>query len=142
MKICVTSTGAGPDSEVDPRFGRCGYFVILDSESGAIESIENRSAGASGGAGIQAAQTVAKAGIDILLTGGVGPNAFAVLSEAGIDVKIGSSGSVSNAIKQYEEGKLQAISSPNSAPHAGMGAGQSAGQSAGRGQGRGQGRGK
>lgn len=134
MKICVTSTGAGPESEIDPRFGRCAYFVILDSESGAVESIENTSAGASGGAGIQAAQTVAKIGIDVLLTGGVGPNAFSVLSEAGIDVKIGSSGSVSNAVAQYKEGKLEAISSPNSAPHTGMGAG--------RGQGRGQGRGR
>ncbi|MDD3042116.1 MAG: NifB/NifX family molybdenum-iron cluster-binding protein [Methanosarcinaceae archaeon] len=137
MKICVTSAGEGPDSEFDPRFGRCGYFVVLDSESGALESIENKSAGASGGAGIQAAQTVAKAGIDVLLTGGVGPNAFSVLSEAGIEVKIGPSGSVSDAVRQYEEGKLQAISSPNSAPHAGMGAGQGPGKSQGRGQSRG-----
>ncbi|MDD2439925.1 MAG: NifB/NifX family molybdenum-iron cluster-binding protein [Methanosarcinaceae archaeon] len=137
MKICVTSTGPGLDSEVDPRFGRCAYFVILDSETEALQALENASSGASGGAGIQAAQTVAKAGIEVLLTGGVGPNAYSVLSDAGIEVKIGPSGTVSDAIEQYKAGKLQALRGPNSAPHTGMGGGQGSGRGQGRGQGRG-----
>ena len=54
MKICITANGEGLDSEVDPRFGRCSYFVIYDPETRSVESISNSSAVASGGAGIKA----------------------------------------------------------------------------------------
>ena len=63
MKICVTSMGDNLDSDVDPRFGRCKYFLIIDTDSMNVKSVSNDSMMASGGAGIQAAQTVAKAGV-------------------------------------------------------------------------------
>ena len=49
MKICVTSTGPSPDAPVDPRFGRCQYFMIVDSETMEYEAMQNPSIGASGG---------------------------------------------------------------------------------------------
>ncbi len=69
MKICVTSTGPSLDAPVDPRFGRCQYFVIVDSETMEYEAMQNPSIGASGSAGIQAAQTVAGKGVGVV--GGV-----------------------------------------------------------------------
>lgn len=132
MRICVTASGEGLDSEIDPRFGRCSYFVIYDSETKSVESISNISIAASGGAGIKAAEAVTNAEVNVLLTGSVGPNAFSIFTEVGIDVQVGAKGTVREAIGQYEKGELEPIRSPNSAPHSGM--------KKGRGMGRGKGR--
>lgn len=134
MKICVTASGEGLDSEMDPRFGRCSYFLIYDSETKSVESISNISVTASGGAGIKAAEAVTNAGVNVLLTGSVGPNAFSIFTEVGIDIQIGAKGTVREAIKQYEAGELESIRSPNSAPHAGMKKGSGMGKGEGRGR--------
>ena len=94
MKICVTANGEGLDSEVDSIFGRCSYFVIYDPETRSVESISNMSVAASGGAGIKAAEAIANAGVNVLLTGSVGPNAFSIFAEVGIDVQVGVKGTV------------------------------------------------
>jgi predicted Fe-Mo cluster-binding NifX family protein len=120
MKICITSSGEGLDSKVDPRFGRCNYFVIYDPETGYVESVSNASVAASGGAGIKAAETIANAGVNVLLTGNVGPNAFSIFLEVGIEVRVGVKGTVREAVRQYEAGELESISSPNSVPHSGL----------------------
>ena len=41
MKICITSQGDTLDSPVDPRFGRCQYFSIVETETMEHESIRN-----------------------------------------------------------------------------------------------------
>ena len=105
MKICVTSTGDNLDSDVDPRFGRCRYFLIVDTDTMSFESISNESSMASGGAGIQAAQTVAKTGVEVVLTGNIGPNAFQTLSAAGIMVFTGANGDVKGVIDKYKKGE-------------------------------------
>ena len=76
MKICVTSSGDNLDAQLDPRFGRCAYLMIVDSETMQFEAVPNSAAGVTGGAGIQAAQTIANKGAKALITGNVGPNAF------------------------------------------------------------------
>ena len=58
MKIAISSTGPDLDAEVDPRFGRCECFVIVDSETKEFEVLDNQAGMKSGGAGIQAAQMV------------------------------------------------------------------------------------
>lgn len=132
MRICVTASGEGLDSEIDPRFGRCSYFVIYDSETKSVESISNISIAASGGAGIKAAEAVTNAEVNVLLTGSVGPNAFSIFTEVGIDVQVGAKGTVREAIGQYEKGELEPIRSPNSAPHSGMKKGRGIGRGKGR----------
>ncbi|MBW2001843.1 MAG: NifB/NifX family molybdenum-iron cluster-binding protein, partial [Deltaproteobacteria bacterium] len=32
MKIAVSSTGTDLNSEIDPRFGRCAYFIIVNTD--------------------------------------------------------------------------------------------------------------
>jgi len=113
MRICVTSKGKSLDSVVDPSFGRCAYFVVVDSESGSVESLVNEGVDAAGGAGIRAAEAIANLGAEVLLTGSVGPNAYSILSEVGI-------GTVADALNAYREGKLESIDSPNASAHAGM----------------------
>ncbi len=84
MNICITSAGASLDSEMDPRFGRCQYFLFVDPQSLELEAVGNPNIGASGGAGIQSAQLVAQKGAEVVITGQVGPNAYTTLQAAGL----------------------------------------------------------
>jgi len=74
MKIAITSTGKTLDSQVDPRFGRAAYFVIIDNETMDFSVIENESVAAAGGAGISSAKVVIDTGVEAVLTGNCGPN--------------------------------------------------------------------
>jgi len=125
MKIAITATAANLDAEVDPRFGRCRYFIIVDPDTLDLEVLDNSVAIAGGGAGIYAAQTIAGKGIEAVLTGNCGPNAYQVLSAAGIKVLTGVAGTVREAIEDYKSGKLKASSQPNVPGHFGMGRGMS-----------------
>jgi len=109
MKIVVTAQGPGLDSPVDPRFGRARHFILADTESGAFTAHDNaQNLNAPQGAGIQAAQAVARLGAEAVLTGHVGPKAFAVLKAASIVIYTGANGTVREAIDCLKSGKLQA----------------------------------
>ena len=135
MRIAISATGPTLDAEVDPRFGRCQYFIIADPDTMEFESLDNTSAMAAGGAGISAAQMIAGKGVGAVLTGNCGPNAFQVLSAAGIQVITGVSGKVKDAIQSYKSGGLQSSSQPNVTDHFGMGGGSSVGGGSGMGSG-------
>ena len=121
MKIAVSSTGEELTSNVDPRFGRCSSFVVVDSDSGEHESIPNSSAEAMGGAGIVAAQLIARKGAEVILTGNVGPNAFDTLRAAGIRVVTGVEGTVEEAVKGYRDSKYSVTREPTVDGHHGRG---------------------
>jgi predicted Fe-Mo cluster-binding NifX family protein len=121
MKICVTATANSLDAQIDPRFGRCSYLVIADSENMRFEAIPNMAAGATGGAGIHAAQTIASKGVKLLITGNVGPNAFGALSAAGIEIVTGAFGTVREAIEKFKRGEFKKTGSPTVGGHFGMG---------------------
>jgi len=121
MKICVTSTANNLDAQIDPRFGRCSYLVIVDSETMQFEAVPNMAAGATGGAGIQAAQTIASKGVKLLITGNVGPNAFGALSAAGIEIVTGAFGTVREAVEKFKRGELSKTGAPTVGGHFGMG---------------------
>lgn len=107
MKIAVTSQGNDLDSQVDPRFGRAAYLLIVDSENLDFEVIDNtENRNALKGAGIQAASNLSSKGAGVLLTGFCGPNAFKTLQAAGIKVADNASGTVREAINAFLEGKV------------------------------------
>ena len=112
MKICITSEGTTLDSNVDPRFGRCRYFMIVDTNTMAFRAMENASIQASGGAGIQSGQAMASHQIKAVLTGNVGPNAFQTLQAAGIEIFTGVSGTVREALEKYKEGAYKKTQGP------------------------------
>jgi len=107
LKIAISATAPSLDAEVDPRFGRCRYFVLIDPDNMEFEAIENANLMASGGAGIASAQTVARKGVQIVLTGDCGPNAYRTLEAAGIQVVTGVSGNIRKAIEQYKSGEFK-----------------------------------
>jgi len=119
MKLAITSTGKDLDADVDPRFGRCRYFLFIDSDTLEFEAIENSAAGG-GGAGIAAGQLVVSHGANAVLTGDCGPNAYQVLSAANIQVITGVSGKVRDAVQAFKNGQLKAVSQPSVEPHHGL----------------------
>lgn len=142
MKIAVSASSPELDSSVDPRFGRCSYFLIVDPETMKFEAVENPYVSASGGAGIQAAQLVAGKGVQAVLTGSCGPNAFQTLKAAGVKVVVGVAGSVSEAVRKYASGgEFHEASGPDVPSHFGMGQGAAGGRGRGRGMAGPQGRG-
>jgi len=124
----VTALSGNLEAQIDPRFGRCPYFVIVDSETMEFEAVPNTASGSMSGAGIQAAQTVASKGAEVLITGNVGPNAFQALSAAGIKVVTGAFGNVREVIEKYKSGGLKETSSPTVRGHFGMGRGRGRGR--------------
>lgn len=121
MKIAVSSTASDLSAQVDPRFGRCQYFIIVDPDSMEFEDVDNSGAAASGGAGIAAAQLIAGKEVEAVLTGNCGPNAFNVLEKAGVKVMTDVSGTIKEAVEGYKAGRYNAVSQANVSPHSGMG---------------------
>jgi predicted Fe-Mo cluster-binding NifX family protein len=134
MKIGLSSTGKDLDSAMDPRFGRCAYFLIVETDSMEFESFNNQSAALGGGAGIQSAQFIASKGVSAVITGNCGPNALRTLSAAGINVILGQTGTVRDALEKFKRGELSPASEANVGSHYGMGMGSGPGRGMGRGR--------
>ena len=118
MKVAVTSKGILLDSEVDPRFGRAPYILIVDTESLAFEAVDNSdNVNAFKGAGIQAATMISDKGAEVLMTGYCGPKAFSTLEAAGVKVVSDISGKVRDAITAIKEGKVSYSDSANKEAH-------------------------
>lgn len=123
MRIAVASTGPNLDAEVDPRFGRCACFVVVDSETMEYTIIDNPGASAGSGAGIQAAQAVARARADAVLAGNFGPNAHNALAAGGLKAYLVQGGTVRQAVEMFKQGELTELTQASVPPHFGMGRG-------------------
>jgi len=113
--IAVTSEGPLPEDMVDPRFGRAAGFVVVELTSGKTSYVDNGNSQAMAqGAGIQAAENVARAGASVVLSGFVGPKAFQALSAAGIQViQDVENMTVAQAVEKYRQGAFAVASEPN-----------------------------
>jgi predicted Fe-Mo cluster-binding NifX family protein len=121
MKLAVCAQGEGLAAEVDQRFGRCPFFVIVDPEKGElIDSVRNAGADAAGGAGPQAAQRLAGLGVEAVALGNVGPNAAMALEAAKIKICTGVEGTVETTMQKFKEGGLSTVSEATVLPHSGM----------------------
>ncbi len=107
MKIAITARGNDLDSEVDPRFVRAPYVLIVDSESNEFEPLNNlENVNRLKGAGIHAATMISEKGAEVLMTGYCGPNAIKTLDAAKIKVVLEVDGTVRGALKSFREGEL------------------------------------
>jgi len=121
MKVAVSSSGKDLDSQIDSRFGRCAYFLIIETDDMSFDVFDNENIAMGGGAGIQSAQFVASKGARSVITGNCGPNAVRTLSAAGVELHVGQSGTVKEAIGRYKNGELMPTTEANVADHYGMG---------------------
>ncbi|MDT8378216.1 MAG: NifB/NifX family molybdenum-iron cluster-binding protein [Desulfotignum sp.] len=118
MKLAITATGPDLSADVDPRFGRAAYILVVDSETLEVDVIDNAAnKDAFKGAGIQAAAAVSEKGADVLLTGFCGPNAYKTLDAAGIKVANDVSGTVQSAVERFNAGEYTFSSAPNTEGH-------------------------
>jgi len=141
MKVAICSSGTTLDSPVDPRFGRCPYFVIVDTETLEYVAEPNPGITMGQGAGVAAAQLIASKGAQAVVAGNFGPNAHQALSAAGIRIYTAAAGTVRQAVEQIKAGALPEVASPTVASHFGVGAQPGPGMGGGMGRGMGRGRG-
>ena len=108
MKICISATDNNLDAALDPRFGRAMYFLIVDDKGKLIKAVKNTGVQAIRGAGVTAAQIVAKEKVKVVITGNIGPNASMVLGSSKIKIFFGNSAmNVRDVFQEYQKGKLQ-----------------------------------
>lgn len=108
MKVAVSAQGQELSSQVDPRFGRCSWFVVYDTDSGHYQAVSNgQNLNARQGAGIQAAENASRQGVKAVITGHCGPKAFRVLQSAGVKVFYGSGGTVGEVLERMQKGLLE-----------------------------------
>jgi len=114
MNIAITAAGKDMSSNVDPRFGRAKYFIVVDTDTNVSAAYDNtQNLNAAQGAGIQAGETVARLGAKAVVTGNVGPKAFRILNAAGIKVYLAGEGIVSDVIRRFKAGELKEASAAN-----------------------------
>jgi len=113
MRIAISATGPNLDADIDPRFGRCQYFLVVDPVTKEFEAMDNANGAAAGGAGISTAQLIASKGVEAVLTGNCGPNAYQVLSSEGIKVITGISGKVKDSVEEYALGTYSIVQQSN-----------------------------
>ena len=118
MKVAVSSYGQEITSEVNPRFGRASFFIVVDTESGEFTVHENtQNLNAVQGAGIQAARNVIELGADAVITGNVGPKAFSTLTAGNVEIYTGARGIVKDAIEALKAEQLECASEANVEGH-------------------------
>ncbi len=118
MKIAVTSKGNNLDSEVDPRFGRAAYIIIVDTETFEFEAVDNSvNVNSFKGAGIQTGAMVAGKKAEALLTGFCGPNAFKTLNAANVKVANNVTGTIKEAVQAFKDGKVTFADEANTDGH-------------------------
>lgn len=124
MKIAISSTGKNIESDVDARFGRCNYFLIIEidkkkKEIKNVKAIENTAQAQMGGAGITAGEIVAREKVDAVITTNLGPRAFSVFEQFGIEIYQGQ-GKIKDVVQDFIDGKLKKMGEATGPQHMGF----------------------
>ena len=124
MKIAVSARGQSPQDPLEPSFGRCAGFVVFDTNTQTSSFLDNSpQQDLAQGAGIQTAQMVSQAGVDVLISGRIGPKALQALGQSRIQLFASSAATVQEAIDAFQRNELSPISTETGQPGAGQGMG-------------------
>mgnify|MGYP006296469615 CR=1 FL=1 len=88
MKTAITARSGNLSAQLDPRFGRCAYFCVLDEDTRDVEFIENKQAEANSGAGTKAAEKMVELGVQKVVSGDFGPKAKSLLDKFNIQLVV------------------------------------------------------
>ena len=118
MKVAITAQGQDLSSQLDPRFGRAKWLIVVDSETGDFQAHDNVvNLNAAQGAGIQTGGNIANLGVDAVITGNVGPNAFKTLNAAEVKIFLAEKQTVAEAVDLFKAGKLKQVEQANVEGH-------------------------
>lgn len=118
MRIAFTTSGETLEAPLDERFGRAPRFLVYDLDEDSFEVVDNRqNVEAAQGAGVQAAETIARCKVVGLITGHCGPKAYQVLSAAGVSVYNTGETTVAAALEAFKAGRLTAATSADTSGH-------------------------
>ncbi|MCJ7625627.1 MAG: NifB/NifX family molybdenum-iron cluster-binding protein [Anaerolineaceae bacterium] len=107
MKIAISSHDGKFNTQFSSRFGRCNYFVIVDSETRSWDVLSNPAASAGGGAGSQVVQFLSDNRVEVIISGRFGPNAFFALQAAGVQAYKASRGTPEELLEKFIAGNLE-----------------------------------
>jgi len=124
MKLAITGGTPQFETPLERRFGRCAYFIIVDTETRAWEAFPNPAAEARGGAGTQAAQFLANQGVEAVVSGDFGPNAFTALDAANIQMYSAQEGQADTLVDDFLAERLVRVTGSTGPAHHGGGRSQ------------------
>ena len=106
MKIAISADGKDLESTIHERFGRCPYFLIVETDDMRVEAVENANADLSTSAGIQSASLVASKGVEAVITGSCGPKAMQVFDATNIKIITGQHGNIQPVVEHFKRNAL------------------------------------
>ena len=110
MKVAVTAQEKELGSQMDPRFGRAKFLIVVDTDTDDFEVHDNTvNLNATQGAGIQTGQNIANFKVEAVITGNVGPNAFRTLNAANVKVFLTEKQTVQEAIDSFKADRLKEV---------------------------------
>jgi len=118
MKIAITAQGKELSSEIDLRFGRAKFLLVVDTDTNDFQAHDNTvNLNAAHGAGIQSGQNIANLDVEAVITGNIGPNAFKTLNATGVKMFLAEKQTVQDAIDSFKAGKLKEVDRANVEEH-------------------------
>lgn len=112
MKIAFTAVGTTWDSQIDSRFGRTEFIVILNEETQQLEVIDNSAVKKEAhGAGTATAQKMYELKPDVLITGnGPGDTAATALKNLNMKIFVDAHNlTLQQAYNSYKSGSLKQL---------------------------------
>jgi len=113
MRVAITSKGKTMDAEIESRFSRSPFFVIVNTQTGHFNGFENPGAAARDAACIKAVKFLVDRGVKAVITGNVGHNAFVTIQDTPIRIYLGATGTVREALENFKKRKLSRAKEPS-----------------------------
>jgi len=118
MKIAVPAQDRDLSSDIDLRFGRAEWLLVIDIVTGKFEAYGNAvSLKSIQLSGTQVAQNLVDIGVEVVLVQHIGPNAFKILKAYDIKVFLVKKQTVQEAIESFKANELKEIDQPNVQGH-------------------------
>jgi predicted Fe-Mo cluster-binding NifX family protein len=113
MKLCIPSkTDDHNNAEAYDHFGSAPYFMICDTESGAVEVIQNNNAEHAHGM-CQPMQALENKQIHAVVCRGMGARAVQRLNIGGVKVFVSTAQTVKGVLQEYQENQLTELTIEN-----------------------------
>lgn len=108
MKIAIALEENKYESQVDKRFGRAAYFLIIDIETKKYKIVENEAKNEVSGAGLKVIRNLIAWKVDEIVAEEVGPKAVMLIKELEIPIyKLGNINKVEEVLKAYNQKNLK-----------------------------------